>query len=459
MHIHILGIAGTFMGGIAQLAKAKGHQVSGSDKAIYPPMSTQLEQAGIDVMAEDDVSFLQNPPHQVVIGNAMSRGKVAVEATLNAQQVYTSGPQWLAENVLHDRWVIAIAGTHGKTTTSAMVAWILEYAGLNPGFLIGGVPQNFGVSARLGQSPFFVVEADEYDTAFFDKRSKFVHYHPRTLVMNNLEFDHADIFPDLKAIQTQFHHLVRTVPGNGLIIYPADDANLAEVLARGCWTPLQTSGLNQGDWQAGLLQEDGSAFSVFNQGKLVGQVHWEMTGLHNVQNALTAIAAAVHAGVPVLEAIEGLCQFKGVARRMTKIGEAKGITLYDDFAHHPTAIRLTLQGLKKQMNHSTRPGAEAKGRLIAVFESRSNTMRLGVHKDSLPQAFVDADAVYAFIDPAWNWQLPVSAFSQSVTVETSYEALLDTLVTQLQPGDQVVMMSNGSFGGLHQTLFTRLQSA
>lgn len=457
MHIHILGIAGTFMGGIAQLAKAKGHQVSGSDKAIYPPMSTQLEQAGIDVMAEDDVSFLQNQPHQVVIGNAMSRGKVAVEATLNAQQVYTSGPQWLAENVLHDRWVIAIAGTHGKTTTSSMVAWILEYAGLNPGFLIGGVPENFGVSARLGASPFFVVEADEYDTAFFDKRSKFVHYHPRTLVMNNLEFDHADIFPDLKSIQTQFHHLVRTVPGNGLIIYPAEDANLAEVLERGCWTPTQAFGLQQGDWQAGLLQEDGSAFSVFSQGKLVGQIHWQMTGLHNVQNALSAIAASVHAGVPVLEAIESLCQFKGVRRRMTKVGEAKGITIYDDFAHHPTAIRLTLQGLKKQMAQTTRPGAEAKGRLIAVFEPRSNTMRLGVHKDTLPQAFVDADAVYAFIDPAWNWQLPTEVFSQNVTVENSYDALLETLAKQLQPGDQVVIMSNGSFGGLHQKLLNRLQ--
>ncbi|WP_029935432.1 UDP-N-acetylmuramate:L-alanyl-gamma-D-glutamyl-meso-diaminopimelate ligase [Thiomicrospira pelophila] len=451
MQLHILGIAGTFMGGIAQLAKAKGHQVSGSDKAIYPPMSTQLEQAGIEVMAEDDVSFLQSPPDQVVIGNALSRGNAAVEATLNAQQVYTSGPQWLAENVLHDRWVIAIAGTHGKTTTSSMVAWILEYAGLNPGFLIGGVPQNFGVSARLGESPFFVVEADEYDTAFFDKRSKFVHYHPRTLVMNNLEFDHADIFADLKAIQTQFHHLVRTVPGNGLIIYPADETNLTDVLEQGCWTPTQSLGLEQGDWQAGLLQEDGSAFSVFFQGKLVGQVHWSMTGLHNVQNALSAIAASVHAGVPVLETIEGLCQFKGVQRRMSKVGEANGITIYDDFAHHPTAIRLTLQGLRKQMNQSTRPG-----RLIAVFEPRSNTMRLGVHKDTLPQAFIDADAVYAFIDPAWNWPLPVDAFSQPVTVENSYDALLDTLAKDLQPGDQVVIMSNGSFGGLHQKLLGRL---
>ena len=458
MHIHILGIAGTFMGGVAQLAKANGHQVSGSDKAIYPPMSTQLEQAGIAVMADDDLSFLQNPPEQVVIGNAMSRGQVAVEATLNTQQAYTSGPQWLAENVLHDRWVIAIAGTHGKTTTSAMVAWILEFVGLNPGFLIGGVPENFGVSARLGASPFFVVEADEYDTAFFDKRSKFVHYHPRTLVMNNLEFDHADIFADLAAIQTQFHHLVRTVPSNGLIIYPQNDLNLQQVLIKGCWTPTQTLGLQQGDWQADLLQDDGSRFDVHYQGVRIGQVTWNMTGLHNVQNALSAIAASVHAGVPALEAINGLCNFKGVRRRMTRVGEAKGITIYDDFAHHPTAIRLTLQGLKKQLENqtkTTRPGGNFT-RLIAVFEPRSNTMRLGVHKDSLPQAFVDADAVYAFIDQAWNWQLPTEAFRQPIHIEHHYDELLNRLVQALQPGDQVVFMSNGSFGGLHQRLLARL---
>ncbi|UQB42971.1 UDP-N-acetylmuramate:L-alanyl-gamma-D-glutamyl-meso-diaminopimelate ligase [Thiomicrospira microaerophila] len=459
MHIHILGIAGTFMGGIAQLAKAKGHQVTGSDKAIYPPMSTQLEQAGIEVSADDDLSFLKLPPDQVVIGNAMSRGHLAVEATLNAQQVYTSGPQWLAENLLHDRWVIAVAGTHGKTTTSAMVAWILEAVGLNPGFLIGGVPENFGVSARLGAGPFFVVEADEYDTAFFDKRSKFVHYHPRTLVMNNLEFDHADIFADLAAIQTQFHHLVRTVPSNGLIIYPADEPSLEAVLKRGCWTPTQTLGLKRGDWQAGLLRDDGSCFSVLYQGKLVGQVSWGMTGLHNVKNALSAIAASVHAGVPAFEAVNALCSFKGVRRRMTKVGSVKGITIYDDFAHHPTAIGLTLQGLKKQMDQTSRPGFDEPSRLIAVFEPRSNTMRLGVHKDTLPQAFIDADQVYAFIDPAWNWQLPVDAFSQTVTTQSSYNALLETLSNELKPGDQVVLMSNGSFGGLHLRLLEALSLA
>ncbi|WP_044406850.1 UDP-N-acetylmuramate:L-alanyl-gamma-D-glutamyl-meso-diaminopimelate ligase [Thiomicrospira microaerophila] len=465
MHIHILGIAGTFMGGVAQLAKAKGHQVSGSDKAIYPPMSTQLEQAGIAVMADDDLSFLQNPPDQVVIGNAMRRGQVCVEATLNAQQVYTSGPQWLAENVLHDRWVIAVAGTHGKTTTSSMVAWILDYAGLNPGFLIGGVPENFGVSARLGDTPFFVVEADEYDTAFFDKRSKFVHYHPRTLVMNNLEFDHADIFPDLAAIQTQFHHLVRTVPGNGLIIYPPREQALDEVLARGCWTPTQTGGLEQADWQAMLHSDDGSAFSVSFQGQVIGQVAWTMTGLHNVQNALSAIAASVHAGVPPVEAVSALNGFKGVRRRMSKVGEAKGVTVYDDFAHHPTAIGLTLQGLKNQLKNklqnqqnTTRPGGQT-ARLIAVFEPRSNTMRLGVHKASLPAAFVDADAVYAYIDPAWNWVLPTDAFSQTLTVANSYETLLDTLIDQLRAGDHVVMMSNGSFGGLHQRLLRALSES
>lgn len=455
MKIHILGIAGTFMGGIAQLAKAQGHEVSGSDAAIYPPMSTQLEQAGIGVLADDDLSFLQNQVDQVVIGNAKSRGQTAVEATLNSQQVYTSGPQWLAENVLRDRWVIAVAGTHGKTTTSSMIAWILEYAGLNPGFLIGGVPENFGVSARLGESPFFVVEADEYDTAFFDKRSKFVHYHPRTAVLNNLEFDHADIFADLAAIQTQFHHLVRTIPGNGLIIHPEDEPNIDQVLAQGCWTKTQSFGLQTGDWQAGLLQDDGSSFTVFYQGKMVGQVHWQMTGLHNVQNALSAIAAALHAGVPVVESVAALCEFQGVARRMSKVGEANGIVIYDDFAHHPTAIHLTLEGLKNQMakTSATRSGC---GRLIAVFEPRSNTMRLGVHKDSLPASFALADEVFAFIDPAWNWDLPVEKFNQKVTVENSYEALLASLSEQLQPNDQVVIMSNGSFGGIHRKLLTKL---
>jgi len=458
--IHILGIAGTFMGGIAQIAKAMGHDVTGADKAIYPPMSTQLEQACIAVMQDDATDFLKDEPDSVVVGNAKSRGHKAVEATLNAQQVYTSGPQWLAEHILKDRWVIAVAGTHGKTSTASMVAWILEYAKLNPGFLIGGVPENFGVSARLGDSPFFVVEADEYDTAFFDKRSKFVHYHPRTCVLNNLEFDHADIFDSVKDIQKQFHHLVRTVPGNGLIVMPNDEPHLNEVIEMGCWTPVQEHG-ESAEWSYRLLNDDGSMFEVLNQGDTVGKVEWPMTGLHNVRNALSAVAAAVHCGVPANIAVEGLSEFKGIRRRMTLIGEVNEIKVYDDFAHHPTAIDTTLKGAKNQLlkqslhqNQTTRPG-----RLIAVFEPRSNTMRMGIHKETLPNAFTDADKVYAFIDDDWNWQLPTEAFSQPVSVQNSYDKLLEQLTNELQPGDTVVMMSNGSFGGLHQRLYEALRAS
>ena len=455
--IHILGIAGTFMGGIAQIAKAMGHEVTGSDKAIYPPMSTQLEQAGIDVMEDEATDFLKAEPDDVVVGNAKSRGHSAVEATLNAQQPYTSGPQWLAQHILKDRWVVAVAGTHGKTSTASMVAWILEYADLSPGFLIGGVPENFGVSARLGKAPFFVVEADEYDTAFFDKRSKFVHYHPRTCVLNNLEFDHADIFDSVKDIQKQFHHLVRTVPGNGLIVMPSDDIHLDEVIQEGCWTPIEKQGLLV-DWSYELINVDGSAFKVLNQGKVLGSVTWSMTGLHNVRNALSAMAAAVHCGVPPKTAVMGLSEFKGIRRRMTLIGEVqsgvqKGVKIYDDFAHHPTAIQTTLQGAKKSMlaEHS-------KGRLIAVFEPRSNTMRMGIHKQTLPLAFVEADEVFAFIDPDWNWDLPKGDFIQTIHIEKSYTSLQAKLQSELRANDTVVIMSNGSFGGLHEKLFIALNS-
>lgn len=459
------------MGGIAQLAQAKGYQVTGSDNAIYPPMSTQLEQAGIAVSTYEADAFLKTPPKTVVIGNALSRGHKLVEETLNTQQHYTSGPQWLAEHILQDRWVVAVAGTHGKTTTASMVAWILEFAGLNPGFLIGGVPENFGVSARLGESPFFVVEADEYDTAFFDKRSKFVHYHPRTCVLNNLEFDHADIFADLSAIQTQFHHLVRTVPGNGLIIQPNHYVNIDQVIQQGCWTPVQTQGeqASKSDWGYELLEEDGSQFKVYFKDALKGQVEWAMTGLHSVQNGLSAIAAAVHCGVPIEHAIEGLNQFKGVRRRMTKVGTSKqNITIYDDFAHHPTAIKTTLLGAKKSLksqkspksskssksSKTPRPGQNS--RLVAVFEPRSNTMRMGIYKNALAEAFEEADAVFSFIDPNWQWDLPIEDFKQPISVAESYEALLAQLVAQLQPNDTVVIMSNGSFGGLHQRLLTAL---
>ena len=459
--IHILGVAGTFMGGIAQLAKAMGHAVSGSDKAIYPPMSTQLEQAGIVVSNDQNTDFLKSEPDAVVIGNALSRGHTSVEATLNAQQVYTSGPQWLADHILKDRWVVAVAGTHGKTSTASMVAWILEYAKLNPGFLIGGVPENFGVSARLGDSPFFVVEADEYDTAFFDKRSKFVHYHPRTCVLNNLEFDHADIFDSVADIQKQFHHLVRTVPGNGLIVMPNDEPNLDEVIEKGCWTPIEKQGASAeclAEWHYKLIEQDGSQFEVMHQDRSLGKVTWDMSGLHNVRNALSAIAAAVHCGVPAPIAVEGLCEFRGIRRRMTLVGEVQsghkqGIKIYDDFAHHPTAIETTLKGAKNQLKKLNRPG-----RLIAVFEPRSNTMRMGIHKETLPQAFEQADEVYAFIDDDWNWQLPTEHFSQPVHVQNSYESLLDQLKNELQAGDTVVMMSNGSFGGIHQKLFADLNA-
>ena len=446
--IHILGIAGTFMGGIAQLAKAMDFVVSGSDKAIYPPMSTQLEQAGIDVSTYEQ-EFIDKNPDSVVVGNALSRGHDAVEKTLNAHQFYTSGPQWLAENILKDRWVVAVAGTHGKTTTASMVAWILEYAGLNPGFLIGGVPDNFGVSARLGESPFFVVEADEYDTAFFDKRSKFVHYRPRTCVLNNLEFDHADIFDDLAAIQKQFHHLVRTVPNNGLIIYPADDENIQQVIKKGCWTPIEQHGKNHSDWSYQLGKSDATEFTVSYQGVAKGKVNWNMTGEHSVRNALSAIAAAQHCGVPVAIAIDGLSNFKGVQRRMTLLDTINEIKIYDDFAHHPTAIKTTLSGVKKQM--------QGQGRLIAVFEPRSNTMRMGIHQQTLPKSFEDADDVFAFIDPAWNWNLESDGFKQSLTISVSYEEMLQQLLDSVQPQDTVVIMSNGSFGGLHQKLITALK--
>ncbi|MBN2646949.1 MAG: UDP-N-acetylmuramate:L-alanyl-gamma-D-glutamyl-meso-diaminopimelate ligase [Thiotrichales bacterium] len=462
MKIHILGVAGTFMGGIAQLAKARGDEVSGADKAIYPPMSTQLAQAGIEVMADDAIDFLAQEPDCVVIGNAKSRGHPAVEATLNAQQTYQSGPQWLAENILKDRWVIAVAGTHGKTSTSSMVAWILEEAGLNPGFLIGGVPENFGVSARLGSAPFFVVEADEYDTAFFDKRSKFVHYHPRTCVLNNLEFDHADIFSSLADIQRQFHHLVRTVPGNGLIVLPNDQSSLESVLAQGVWTPQQrqgaaTPGEKTPDWHYQLQAQDGTHFDVYFADERVGEVTWGMTGLHNVRNALSAIAAAVHCGVPPKLAVAALSQFQGIRRRMSLVGEAAGVTIYDDFAHHPTAIATTLQGAKKAMHPAAALGGSA-GRLLAVFEPRSNTMRMGIYAEALPAAFAEADAVLAFIDPAWNWVLPVNQFAQPVTVTEDYDALLNALLAQVQLGDRVVFMSNGAFGGLHQRLLQALQA-
>ena len=453
MHIHILGICGTFMGGVALLAREHGVQVSGSDANVYPPMSTQLSDMGIALNEGYEPAHLDPAPDCVVIGNAMSRGNAAVEYTLNEGLAYNSGPQWLSEQVLKDRWVLAVAGTHGKTSTASILAWILEYAGLSPGFLIGGVPGNFGLSARLGSGPFFVVEADEYDTAFFDKRSKFVHYHPRTLILNNLEFDHADIFPDLAAIQTQFHHLVRTVPGNGLIITNDSDANLDTVLERGCWTPLERVSLQAGEtqWQARKQTEDGRCFDVLLEGKQAGTVNWDQLGDHSVHNALEAIAAARHAGVPVAQAIAALGEFKGVKRRMEVRGEVNGITIYDDFAHHPTAIATTLQGLRHRVGNA---------RILLVLEPRSNTMRMGVHRDSLAASMQAADYIWLYQPADIGWSLSDETVSSEapVAIRESVEAITEDVVGHARAGDHILVMSNGAFGGIHEKLLNALQA-
>jgi len=452
MHIHILGICGTFMGGIALLAREQGVQVSGSDANVYPPMSTQLAAQGIALSEGYEPAHLVPPPDGVVIGNALSRGNAAVEHVLNEGLAYTSGPEWLARHVLHDRWVLAVAGTHGKTSVASMLAWILEDAGLSPGFLIGGVPRNFDLSARLGSGPFFVVEADEYDTAFFDKRSKFVHYHPRTLVINNLEYDHADIFPDLAAIQTQFHHLVRTVPGQGLIVHNADDANLDAVLERGCWTPTESVSVgDKGQWQAQLQASDGSRFAVLLDGASAGTLNWEQLGNHNVHNALTAIAAARHAGVPVAESIAALAKFQGVKRRLEVRGQVGGITVYDDFAHHPTAIASTLQGLRNRVGAA---------RILLVLEPRSNTMRLGTHRDALAPSMRGADRVWLHDLPDLNWSLADVAAEIAVpaTVSDSVAAIVDDVVQAAHRGDHVLVMSNGAFEGIHDKLVDGLKN-
>jgi UDP-N-acetylmuramate: L-alanyl-gamma-D-glutamyl-meso-diaminopimelate ligase len=438
------------MGGIALLARALGHRVTGSDANVYPPMSTQLEAAGITLMEGYAPQHLQPEPDVVVVGNAMSRGNPAVEYMLERGLRYTSGPQWLAENVLQGRWVLAVAGTHGKTSTASLLAWLLEYANLEPGYLIGGVPENFGRSARLGKAPFFVVEADEYDTAFFDKRSKFVHYRPRTLVLNNLEFDHADIFDDLAMIQRQFHHLLRTVPGNGLVIAPAHDANLAAVLEQGCWTPLESfDAEREATWQAASASADGSRFELICEGKPAGRVEWGLLGRHNINNALAAIAAARHAGVPVAVSIEALREFRNVKRRLELIGEVGGVRVYDDFAHHPTAIRTTLEGLR---------GRVGSQRIIAVLEPRSNTMRRGVHAGELAGALQVADRVLFFrpAELAWDAATALQPLGDRVALFDSSEAIIEALAETAQPGDHLLIMSNGGFEGLHRRLLERL---
>lgn len=453
MHIHILGICGTFMGGLAILARQLGHTVTGSDQNVYPPMSSLLEEQGITLRHGYHPDNLNPLPDLVLIGNALSRGNPEVEAVLNSGLAYTSGPQWLYNYVLKGRWVLAVAGTHGKTTTSSMLAWILEHEGLRPGFLIGGVLRNFGLSARLGESQFFVVEADEYDTAFFDKRSKFVHYRPRTAVLNNLEYDHADIFPDLAAIQRQFHHLVRSVPGNGLLIVPEDDANLAEVLRMGCWTPVEKTGLVTGQhsdeaeghsacWQVRPLCADASAFEVRLRGEPVGTVHWQLSGRHNLRNALSAIAAAHHAGIAPERAVAALAGFESVKRRMEIRACVHGITLYDDFAHHPTAIATTLEGLRSRVGEQ---------RIIAIVEPRSNTMRLGVHVDALAASLACADVAILYRPSDLGWDLErVAAVSERISTCDSIDGIVDRLRRECREGDHLVFMSNGDFGGIHE---------
>ncbi|WP_059022186.1 UDP-N-acetylmuramate:L-alanyl-gamma-D-glutamyl-meso-diaminopimelate ligase [Vibrio coralliirubri] len=448
MHIHILGICGTFMGGAAVLARQLGHKVTGSDANVYPPMSTLLESQGIEIIEGFDPSQLEPRPDLVVIGNAMSRGNPCVEYVLDNNLRYTSGPQWLQEFLLHDRWVLAVSGTHGKTTTSSMLAWILEDCGYAPGFLVGGVLGNFGISARLGESMFFVVEADEYDSAFFDKRSKFVHYHPRTLVMNNLEFDHADIFDDLEAIKRQFHHLVRTVPSNGRIFSPKQDSAIQDVLARGCWSETESSG-EQGDWDAKKLVKDGSQFEVYFQNECVGTVNWDLVGDHNVNNALMAIAAARHVGVTPDLACESLATFINTKRRLEFKGEVAGVSVYDDFAHHPTAIELTLGGLRNKVDTK---------KIIAVLEPRSATMKRGVHKEILADSLKQADSTYLFqpdnID--WSVQDVADACHQPAHVSDDMDAFVAKIVSEAQAGDQILVMSNGGFGGIHQKLLDGL---
>jgi len=444
LHIHILGICGTFMGGIAALAKQSGHKVTGCDANVYPPMSTQLEAQGITLIEGFDPAQANIGADIYVIGNVVSRGNPLMEEILNRGLPYISGPQWLAENVLHEKWVVAVAGTHGKTTTSSMLAWILEYAKMNPGFLIGGVPQNFGISARLGTTPFFVIEADEYDTAFFDKRSKFVHYHPRTAVLNNLEFDHADIFPDLAAIETQFHHLVRTVPGNGLIISNGEDGNLDRVLLRGCWTPVERFGT---DWQATEVDANGS-FTVLHTNQPQGRVQWELLGAHNRMNALATIAAARHVGVSPAIAIEGLSKFQNVKRRMETRGVVNGITVYDDFAHHPTAIATTIEGLRAKVG---------KARILAVLEPRSNTMKLGAVKEALPGSLQEADLTFCYAaNLGWDVAATLAPLGKKASIHENLEPLIQAISDEAKTGDHILIMSNGGFGGIHDKLLKRL---
>ena len=455
MHIHILGICGTFMGGVAQLARAAGHRVTGCDSGVYPPMSTQLEAAGIELIEGYGVEQLTLTADCYVVGNAISRGNPLLEAILDRGLPYVSGPQWLADHVLAGRWVLAVAGTHGKTTTASMLAWILEDAGMSPGFLIGGVPMNFGVSARLAgdldpTSPFFVIEADEYDTAFCDKRSKFVHYRPRTAVLNNLEFDHADIFADLASIETQFHHLVRTVPASGQVVVNAAEASLARVLDRGCWSSVER--FNVADaWRVEGDDADGS-LRLSHDGKLLARANWTLAGEHNRANAAAAIVAARHVGVRPEQALESLSRFANVKRRLELRGTVRGVSVYDDFAHHPTAIATTLAGLRRRMS-----AERESGRILAVLEPRSNTMKLGVMKAQLPKSLVEADRVFCYAaNLGWDAAEALAPLGEVAIVEENFERLLTQIVAEARAGDYILVMSNGGFGGIHGRLLEAL---
>ncbi len=446
MHIHILGICGTFMGGIALIARAAGHKVTGCDANVYPPMSTQLTAEGIDLVEGYGADQLSLNADLWVVGNAVSRGNPLLEAILDRGLRYISGPQWLAENILQDKWVLAVAGTHGKTTTSAMLAWILEDAGLQPGYLIGGVPQNFGKSANFSESSFFVVEADEYDTAFCDKRSKFVHYHPRTAILNNLEYDHADIFSDLAAIETQFHHLVRTIPGNGLIVANATEPALERVLNRGCWTPIERFNDPAG-WRTTGDEATGT-LSIHDKAKELGTISWQLSGKHNRNNALAALLAARHAGVPLARGMEALSRFENVKRRLEVRGTVHGVTVYDDFAHHPTAIETTLAGLRGRVGNS---------RILAVLEPRSNTMKLGTMKDALPGSLKDADRVFCYgANLGWDAAAALAPLGDKAQTCDDLADLVRRIVDVAQPGDHILVMSNGGFGGIHQKLLDAL---
>ncbi|MBA6343072.1 UDP-N-acetylmuramate:L-alanyl-gamma-D-glutamyl-meso-diaminopimelate ligase [Colwellia sp. MB02u-10] len=452
MHIHILGICGTFMGGIAAIAKQMGFRVSGCDANVYPPMSTQLAQLGVELKSGYLIEHLDDEPDLVIVGNAMARGNVMVEYILDRKIAYTSGPQWLLEHVLKDRWVLAVSGTHGKTTTSSMLTWILQYAGMEPGFLIGGVPQNFDCSARLGNAPFFVIEADEYDTAFFDKRSKFVHYRPNTLVINNMEFDHADIFHDISDIQRQFHHLIRMVPSNGLILSPKNEAAITETLAMGCWTPTEYSVVEADKllgWHAEKCMADGSEFIVSFKGVIQGRVNWALIGDFNIDNGLMAIAAARHAGVPSKVAIEALTSFINTKRRLELKGEVNQVRVFDDFAHHPTAIAKTLAGVRANVGSR---------RVIAILEPRSNTMKSGVHKDTLAKSLSDADIVFVYQGEQVKWSVEalIADCVQPCFVSQDIRQLVANIVANAQAGDTLVVMSNGGFGGIHEKLLLAL---